>query len=56
MEAATVQLTGLENICTAQVIKYVWRWKLKNGLEDLYKARWYLDCLIKRLEEAGGKQ
>lgn len=23
--------------------KYLWRHKQKNGLEDLYKARWYLD-------------
>lgn len=51
MEAATVDLAGLENICTAQIIKYVWRWKHKNGLEDLKKARWYLDRLIKRVED-----
>ena len=29
------------------VIKYVMRWKYKNGLEDLHKAREYLDILIK---------
>lgn len=52
MEAATTHLTGLENICTAQVIKYVWRWKLKNGVEDLKKARWYLDRLIQSLEKS----
>ena len=23
--------------------KYIWRWKHKNGLEDLYKARWYTE-------------
>jgi len=28
------------------VIKYVARYKHKNGLEDLKKARWYLDRLI----------
>jgi len=28
------------------VIKYLWRWREKNGLEDLKKARWYLDRLI----------
>lgn len=28
------------------VIKYVTRWKEKNGLEDLRKARHYLDKLI----------
>ena len=29
-----------------QVIKYVSRWKAKNGLEDLLKAQWYLNDLI----------
>lgn len=28
------------------IIKYVARWKDKNGVEDLKKARWYLDRLI----------
>jgi hypothetical protein len=28
------------------VIKYLWRYKQKNGVEDLRKARWYLDKLI----------
>ncbi len=28
------------------VVKYLSRWKNKNGLEDLKKARWYLDRLI----------
>jgi hypothetical protein len=28
------------------IIKYVARWKSKNGIEDLRKARHYLDMLI----------
>ena len=37
----------------AQVIKYVSRWRAKGGVEDLEKAKWYLDDLIKseRAEE-----
>lgn len=31
-------------------IKYLWRFEDKNGLEDLKKARWYLDDLIKQRE------
>jgi len=31
-------------------LKYLWREQYKNGLEDLKKARWYIDRLIKRLE------
>lgn len=50
IEAATVNLTGIEAVCTGNVIKYSWRWKLKNGVEDLKKAAWYLMKLIKRLD------
>ena len=42
----TKGLLGIEAVCTANIIKYVWRWKFKNGVEDLRKARWYLDRLI----------
>ena len=28
------------------IIKYIWRYKDKNGLEDLKKAQWYLNKLI----------
>lgn len=47
IEAATTNLTGIEAVCTANVIKYLWRWKQKNGAQDLRKARWYLDKLLK---------
>jgi len=32
------------------IIKYLWRYKDKNGIEDLKKARWYLDRLIQEEE------
>lgn len=32
------------------ILKYVTRYDRKNGLEDLGKARWYLDKLIEKLE------
>lgn len=32
-----------------QVGKYILRYKKKNGVEDLRKARWYLDKLINEL-------
>lgn len=57
IDAATEGLSGAEAVCVAQVIKYVWRWKWKNGVEDLQKARWYLDRLIasaKKNEQQGG--
>ena len=33
------------------VIKYVTRWRHKNGIEDLYKAKQYLDSLIHHKEQ-----
>ena len=32
--------------CEANVVKYITRWKNKNGVEDLRKARHYIDILI----------
>ena len=45
IKEATKGLFGIEAVCTANIIKYVWRWKFKNGLEDLDKASWYLERL-----------
>lgn len=50
LESATAGLSGIEAVCTANAIKYLWRWKRKNGVEDLKKARVYIDYLIKHLE------
>ena len=51
IEAFTANLKGYEAIYTGKVIKYICRWKEKNGLEDLRKAQWYLNRLIKNIEE-----
>ena len=32
------------------ILKYITRWKHKNGLQDLYKAKAYLDRLIEHKE------
>lgn len=49
IKSATVGKSGIEAVCTANVIKYVWRYEEKNGAEDLRKARWYLERLIKEV-------
>jgi hypothetical protein len=49
LEAATVNKKGIEAVCTANVIKYLWRYEAKNGLEDVKKAKWYLEKLIQHL-------
>lgn len=48
IEAFTSDLTGMDAVCTANVIKYICRWKHKNGVEDLKKAQWYLNKLIEK--------
>lgn len=51
IEAFTEGLEGIEAVDTANVIKYICRWKKKNGLQDLKKAMWYLTNLINHVEE-----
>ena len=50
IEAFTSDLEGIEATDTGNIIKYICRWKHKNGLEDLKKAQWYLNHLIKKVE------
>lgn len=40
----------LSGFIKGNVIKYLWRNNHKNGLEDLKKAKWYLDWYINKLE------
>lgn len=49
IEAIKASMTGTEyaGFLKGQVIKYVWRYANKNGLEDLVKAEWYMSRLIK---------
>lgn len=51
IESAVSDLHGIEAVCTANAIKYLYRWKAKDGVESLKKARWYLDRLINTLED-----
>ena len=39
-----------EGFCVGSIIKYVTRYKHKNGIEDLRKAKWYIDYLISSYE------
>lgn len=55
IEAFTSGLVGIEATDTGNVIKYICRWKDKNGLQDLEKARWYLEHLINHLEKENDK-
>ena len=49
----TKHLPGDEGYLVGNVIKYISRYDEKNGVEDLEKARWYLNKLIELLKEKG---
>jgi len=41
---------GFEYYLQGNIMKYLWRYRYKNGSEDLQKARWYLNKLIVEVE------
>lgn len=52
MENFIPPLDGMKAICMGNIVKYVLRHHHKNGVEDLMKARWYLDRLISYYDES----
>ena len=50
IEAFTFDLKGIEATDTGNAIKYICRWKNNNGVQDLKKAQWYINHLIKHVE------
>ena len=42
---------GREAVYSANVLKYILRYRGKGGVESLKKARWYLDRMIDYMEE-----
>lgn len=49
IELMYMGLTDVEfdGYCVGNVMKYILRYKYKNGLNDLHKARTYIDFLIR---------
>lgn len=39
---ATQGVSAVQDFCICNAFKYVWRYKHKNGAEDIKKAVWYL--------------
>jgi len=37
---------GFDYYLQGNIVKYLWRYRYKNGVEDLKKAQWYLNKLI----------
>lgn len=51
IEAVTGE--GFEHYLQGNIMKYLWRYRYKNGVEDLKKAQWYLNKMIEVVENAG---
>ena len=46
---------GFEYYLQGNIMKYLWRYRYKNGAEDLKKAQWYLTLLIDVVENDKSK-
>ena len=45
-----IEITEHMNFCLGNAVKYIWRANLKGKeIEDLRKARWYIDREIQRI-------
>ena len=42
---------GYEYYLQGNIIKYLWRYRYKNGVQDLEKAQWYLEKLIEEITD-----
>lgn len=51
IEAAVATAPPVHAVFVANIFKYVWRYREKNGIEDLRKAMWYLDRLISEVQK-----
>jgi hypothetical protein len=42
---------GYQYYLQGNIIKYLWRYRYKNGIQDLEKAKWYLNKLIEEIDD-----
>lgn len=54
VEAITI--TEHMNFCLGNAIKYIWRADMKNGIQDLKKAAWYINREIERRKTSKEKE
>lgn len=50
LEEVLKDTSGIKAFCLGNCIKYLWRHAHKNGVEDLRKAKWYLEKLISNID------
>ena len=48
---ATLTEDEFRGYCKGNVLKYTWRERYKNGLEDLRKAQWYLERVVNDIRQ-----
>lgn len=48
---AAFGVEAVKDFCLCNAFKYLWRHRNKNGVEDLKKARWYLNRLIEEVKD-----
>ncbi len=51
IESAVEGLAPQEAVQVGNIMKYIWRFKRKNGKQDLRKAMWYLNRLMEMQDE-----
>ena len=49
IKSAVAGKSGIEAVYVANVIKYLWRYEEKGGIESVKKADWYLKKLLEEL-------
>lgn len=47
---ASMSTEAFKGMLKGNILKYIWRYEMKNGAQDLKKAQWYLDRLIAMVE------
>lgn len=56
IKATTKGMNAFDAFCQGNAMKYLFRWHFKNGVQDLKKARWYIDKLIEIQESSANKK
>lgn len=51
VDVMTEDKQGLEAFCIGNIVKYLYRYNKKGGVEDVKKAEWYFKKLVEVLEE-----
>ena len=47
---SSMSIEAFKGYCKGSILKYIWRYEEKGGVESLKKALWYLNKLIEVVE------